>query len=242
MKINSISPLYAYNFKSRHIVEHEKNSSVKRKSLCHYSMFFREEKADKWLINHLKNNITNRPINIISAGCSYGEETYSYALALDNEKYPPKILGVDLSKTAIESAIKGEFQLDSYEYNLLNGSFLMDENLKNSFQNNFRRTGRKTFLKKEGKLENCVFVQEDLRNVISCLKPQSQDLILCRNVLYHMTNKENKELLAKMYEALRPGGFISIGALEIKDYAKVLHDLGAKTHDGIPCIFQKPKE
>ena len=91
MKITPLNYKYQTNFKAVHENLLELNSSNKIKMLNHTTQFFRYREMDEFITKKLKYKqlFSNKPLNIISAGCSFGEEVYSYAITLNNSRKKP---------------------------------------------------------------------------------------------------------------------------------------------------------
>ena len=150
----------------------------------------------------LKNN--NSSLKILSAGCSSGEEPYSIALmAAENGWLRPgrvKITGFDLNSLMIEAAAAGIY--DSKKFRQTDEKYLrkyfnpVNEN-KYELDKNIR-TG----------------VGFSKKNLIKDKIAGEYDIILCRNVMIYFNKDNQKKVIGKFYEALKPGGFLIIGHSE----------------------------
>ena len=142
MKISQATTL---NFSTQHINKCERNYGAEDTPfLNHTSAFFRYGDIDELIAEELKKK--NNPLNILSVGCSYGEEVYSFAMALSNLKHKPKIIGIDVSSETVEEAKKGVYMLDNSEIKLLekNGNLGFnrprsdfEKEMKKEFQRHF---------------------------------------------------------------------------------------------------------
>ena len=85
-------------------------------ALCHTSVFFRYPDTDEKAAEILKETFPNKKLNIVSQGCSEGEEVYSLAMMCENKGIDADITGVDIDKNTVNKAKKGAYELDLEEY------------------------------------------------------------------------------------------------------------------------------
>lgn len=141
-------------------------------------------------------------LKIWSAGCSSGDEPYSVAMLLDEAARgsTSSLLATDLDPGSLEKAKAG-------------GPYVSDA-LKNV------STARRAsyFREVEGRFQ----VVDTLRRRIE-FKPlnllkdtfgSGYDLILCRNVTIYFDPPVKAALTRRFHEALKPGGYLFIGATE----------------------------
>ena len=177
------------------------------------------------------------PLNILSAGCSTGEEVYSFAMALDDLKQKPNIVGIDISKKAIEYANSGQFMLDDSERALLENNCTLrmrrantprNEELKRRFSENFEQVNPKfhEYKKKDGTFKNCKFLHSNITDIERLFDENSQDVILCRMVLYHLTQQDRIEFFKQAYKLLKPGGMLCIEPFRHYDYHQEITNIG----------------
>ncbi|MBQ4646880.1 MAG: methyltransferase domain-containing protein [Candidatus Gastranaerophilales bacterium] len=252
MKISNKSNI---NFKALHNALYESNYKPELPNLVHTTSFFRYNDLDEFIINKLKKKqlAQNAPLNIISAGCSYGEEVYSYALALDDLAKKANIIGLDISKKVIDEARLGHFQLDEWENSYLSLDSQMPKffekspfihTMKEKFNENFECYNPKTheYRKKEGKLENCSFVSGNILNLSQNVEKNSQDLILCRYVLYQLDKKDLDAFFKQAFDALKPGGLLCVEPFGYPKYqSKIIQAGFIQPYNEAPCVFKKPK-
>ena len=161
------------------------------------------------LIKEKNNQKTNR-IRIWSAGCSTGEEPYSIAMTLAENRllghqWDTKILASDLDSLVLEKARAGVYKIDQLE--------------KVSAQQR-KRWFKKGMKKKQG----MVNVVDDLKNVIrfrelnltSSPWPMSGpfDIIFCRNVVIYFEKEMRKKLIGQFADILVDGGYLFVGHSE----------------------------
>jgi two-component system, chemotaxis family, CheB/CheR fusion protein len=177
--------------------------------LINVTSFFRDPIAFATLESKVFPVIANRapdsPIRIWVVGCSTGEEVYSIAMCLleflDSQavKPPIQIYATDISDWAIEKARKGIY-------------------LQNRVVDVSSERLQRFFVPVEGGYqigksvrELCVFAKQNL-----CSDPpfSKLDLISCRNVLIYLGAVLQKKVFPIFHYALKPAGFLLLGASE----------------------------
>jgi two-component system, chemotaxis family, CheB/CheR fusion protein len=177
--------------------------------LINVTSFFRDPIAFATLESKVFPTIANRapdsPIRIWVVGCSTGEEVYSIAMCLleflDSQAIKPQIqiYATDISDWAIEKARKGIY-------------------LQNRVADVSPERLQRFFTPVEGGYqigksvrELCVFAKQNLCND----PPFSKlDLISCRNVLIYLGTVLQKKVFPIFHYALKPSGFLLLGASE----------------------------
>lgn len=137
-----------------------------------------------------------------SAGCSYGAEPYTLAMiwAEAAGARPIRILGTDIDVASIERARAGCFS---------------DEDVRDvpeAMRARWLEQVEPGRWRVHRRLRSLVcFEQADLFG-----DPPSDrhDLVVCRNVVIYLTPERRDELHRTLVEALRPGGFLMVGATE----------------------------
>jgi two-component system CheB/CheR fusion protein len=184
--------------------------SLYRDILIHVTRFFREPETFDALAKYVFPKITenrrpDNPIRIWVPGCSTGEEAYSVAIGLleflgDNAGgLRVQIFATDVSEATVEFARSGIYQT-AIENDVSRGRL---RRFFSKLDGNYRvsKTVR----------DMCVFARQDLTRD----PPFSHlDLIICRNVLIYMGSALQKRLLSLFRYALRPSGFLVLGAAE----------------------------
>jgi two-component system, chemotaxis family, CheB/CheR fusion protein len=183
--------------------------ALQRDLLISVTSFFRDRESFECLKKTVFPSILQgRPaketIRVWVAGCATGEEAYSIAIALQeclNETgaaFPVQIFASDISLAAIEKARHGRYteniaadisheRLNRY-FTKVEGGYQIDKSLR----------------------EMCVFARHNLFND----PPFSKlDLITCRNVLIYLGSVQ-KDIIPLFHYALRPNGFLMLGASE----------------------------
>lgn len=147
-----------------------------------------------------------RPVRVWSAGCATGEEPYSIAMvALDRGALPNELdcWATDLNPVAVENASRGRYAirrlLGVSEPRLARYFTLVDGHYEVSPQ-----------------LHDMVrFEPHNLAAPIwSQVRPQSMDLIFCRNVIIYFDQPTILAVMDRFYDSLRPGGWLFLGYSE----------------------------
>ena len=138
-----------------------------------------------------------------SAGCSYGAEAFTLAaVALSTvPRTKVTITGVDIDERMVEKARTGIFSradaratppgvMDKWFTKLPDGRFEAKPELKALTR----------------------FEVGDLLRVRP--RPAAYDLVMCRNTVIYFNDEVRDSLHARLAEALRPGGYLIIGATE----------------------------
>ncbi len=186
------------------------------------SSFFRDmEKFEYLQQSILPDLLRGRPrLNVWSAGCSHGHETYTLAIILAEatgfyrQHY---ILGTDIDHSALDRAQAGGPYTDEEISKV--PAHLVDRYFNHHTGNT----------KSEGH-----YIIESLRrkltfryqNLLEGSFEREFDLIVCRNVVIYFTAEVKTRLYERFYDALRPGGVLFVGGTEIVSKAS---DLGFET-------------
>ncbi|MBC7868177.1 MAG: histidine kinase, partial [Gloeobacteraceae cyanobacterium ES-bin-316] len=179
--------------------------------------FFRDKKVFENLCNNVfpaivKNKVPGEITRIWVAGCSTGQEVYSFAMCfnefLGDNHERIQIFGTDLSEPAILKARTGTYEkteLDS----------ISPQRLKEYFtKNNGGYQVNKSIR------DMCVFAHH---NFLKDPPFGKMDCISCRNVLIYMEPYLQKKALTTFHYALNPTGFLLLGKSE--------------TTGGVPDLF-----
>jgi two-component system CheB/CheR fusion protein len=146
---------------------------------------------------------TGEPIRVWVAGCATGEEAYSLAMllseAVHGRRERVQIFATDISNNALKAARAGL-------YPEVISADVSQERLRRFFM----RDGDGYRVVKSLR-EMVVFASQDINGD----PPFSRvDLVSCRNLLIYLTPTAQKNILAKVHFALRPGGYLFLGNSE----------------------------
>jgi chemotaxis protein methyltransferase CheR len=148
-----------------------------------------------------------RPVNILSAGCASGEEPYSIALAI--REWQPQLAGAvaitafDLNPAMLQRAARaryGNWSLRSCPEELKARWFVRDGN-DHVLNESIRRA-----------------VAFETRNLVhrapAFWREARFDIIFCRNILMYFSPAQAQAAIARMAQALAPGGYFFLGHAE----------------------------
>jgi len=149
-----------------------------------------------------------KQLKIWSAGCSTGEEPYTLAilvlevLGVKVSQWFVDILGVDISRTVLERAQKGEY-----------GEYTLRHMPPDLVQKYFLKEGPIWRVKDEVK-KLLRFEEMNLADPAQIRRVRGMDIIFCRNVLIYFDMEVKKRVVASFYDSLNPGGYLFIGHSE----------------------------
>lgn len=196
-----------------HFVEHlEDSPGALRKALelllTHETYFFRERAQldvfEKQLLPSLaESNACTKRLSVWSAGCSTGEEAYSVAIIIAAtglfDGWNVRVFGTDISGSAIRRARKARYR---------DGAF---RTMQSRFSAFFRSEGTDRIVRDDVR-SFCHFSQINL--VDEHAGPAQVDVVFCRNVLIYLDDRSREQVIANLFDHLRPGGFLLLGHSE----------------------------
>jgi chemotaxis protein methyltransferase WspC len=171
--------------------------------------FFRGGELFEHLAQHIRDaargRSAGRPLRILSAPCSTGEEPYSLAIALAELHVPGRawhLDAVDISARHLDQARRGRYGELSFRqidddvrqryFRALDNEWEIAESLRSSVE--FRR----------GNLVSTDFLRGQ----------PPYDLIFCRNLLIYLHDAARQRVLANLDRLLAPDGLICMGHAE----------------------------
>ena len=177
------------------------------------SRFFREELLFQALGEHILPQLVRRreqvggrrELALWSAGCSTGEEAYTLAMTvLESVPLPTlwdvQVLGTDLSGDNLARAREGQ-----YETRRLAGL------PQPWFDRYVEIRGERAWMRPAVRALT-TFRRHNLCGDVWAIGPQ--DVIACLNVLIYFRREDQLSTLNRLYDTLRPGGYLLIGATE----------------------------
>lgn len=145
-------------------------------------------------------------LRLWSAGCSSGEEPYSYAIVIHDITSLQKdvdwtVIATDIDDTILKKAKEGIYEKSSLE--------LVSES---QLRRHFRQRDDGRYEIKPHIREKVKFQHHDLMSGI----PVSRylDVISCRNVTIYFNDRQKNELVRMFHQGLAPGGFYVMGMSE----------------------------
>ena len=191
--------------------------------------FFREQRHFDFLRERLEQPGT-RPrgaaLRVWSAAGSTGEEAYSIAMLLEDclRGRPWEIVASDISARVLERARAGKYPMDRAR------------NIPLAYLRRFCLEG-------QGKLEHTLLVERSLRHRVRFLQVNLNsplpdlgmfDFVFLRNVLIYFNLETKRDVVERVVETLRPGGWLFVG------HAESLNNITDKVAPVTPAIYQKP--
>ena len=150
-----------------------------------------------------------RPIHILSAGCSTGEEPYSIAIAL-TEKYGAKasrelfsIIGIDIDTNTIRRAKEGIYRGQSFRS--------LDRQIMDNY---FEPLEGKTYRIKEPLKGMVHFRCSNLLEISHMGIVMEPDVIFYRNVSIYFEEEVRKSVFIGLSRLLNDGGYLIVSATE----------------------------
>ena len=190
---------------------HEEMRALAAKLTVGETYFFRgPEQLDvfsRLALPRLTQNDPARPIRILSAGCSTGEEPYSLAIAL-RELGPSapaevSILGIDINPEVLARARRGSYS-----------AWAMRATPPDCVEKYFHRE-RQQYVLDAGVR---AMVQFDEGNIacedLQFWQPHRFDIIFCRNVIMYLSAPAVREVIARFSRVLAPDGFMFLSHAE----------------------------
>lgn len=181
------------------------------KLTTNHTFFLREPEHFDFLkstvLPYIEKTVKDHDVRIWCAASSTGQEPYTLAMIIDEyfgEKkslWDCKILATDISTDALAKAKQGIYTAE------------MVKDVPESWI-------KKYFIKLDAdrfqvcdKIRNeVIYRQFNLMHPITYKKPF--DLISCRNVMIYFDAKTKADLIERLYDALKPGGYFFIGHAE----------------------------
>ncbi len=192
--------------------------------------FFREKDHFERLQKELLPLFYGQHIKVWSAGCSSGEEVYSLAMLLSEEKIAGHIsnfvvYGNDISKSNLEKAVKA-----IYPYHIVE-----------AIPQNYRR---KYLLRSKDESHSTVRIIPELRaktkfvweNLVGKpdTMPANFQFVFCRNTLIYFDKETQYKVVNRLVKHLVPGGILVLGHSE-----SLINQIPKGIKIIYPTIYQK---
>jgi len=147
-----------------------------------------------------------RRLRIWSAGCSTGQEPYSLAMLFEERgiatcSSPPEIVATDISPAALARARSGRYS-----------QFEIQRGLSVRRMMQWFDGGQGDWAANPELTRKVQFRQQNLAG--DPPPPGKFDIVLCRNVLLYFSAPLRKQVFDRLSQAVRPGGFLVLGAGE----------------------------
>lgn len=186
----------------------EEHELLKNALTINVTKFFRDPQVFECIRSEILAPMVRQQkrIRIWSAGCSSGEEPYSYAMILHDLTLLQKdvdwaIIATDIDDPELVKAREGVYESASLEH-------VTERQLHRHFvPTNDGRYRVKPHLK-----ERVIFQHHDLMSGVPVAR--NLDLISCRNVTIYFTEAQKNDLARMFHEGLRSGGYYVMGMSE----------------------------
>ena len=161
-----------------------------------------------------------RPLHILSAGCSSGEEAYSIAMIL-RERFPQAaaiITAIDLNPAALQKAARAQY-----------GNWSLRACPDETRARWFRQSGE--LFELDAAIRAIVrFEERNLAEAAPEFWYESRfDIVFCRNVLMYFGPEQAQAAVGRMAHAMAPGAYLFLGHAETLREAVSLIDGRAAT-------------
>ena len=189
----------------------EQISLLVEKLTTNYTYFMREEQHFEFLKDHVlipySKKVSSDKLKIWSAASSTGEEAYCIAMLAAsilgiNVNKRIEIKASDISEKVLKEAQNGIYSDDK-----------LDKLPSAWIQNYFKKINAKDYEVISSIKQLIEFKYFNLNKTIGWERSK-YDVIFCRNVMIYFDNVTNQSLVNKLYNSLKPGGYLLIGMSE----------------------------
>jgi chemotaxis protein methyltransferase CheR len=195
------------------------------------TFFFRHAEQFAFLADILLPELTQRDdpgrgaVRIWCAACSSGEEPYSIAMLLDQNRWNLgnrafEIVGTDINQSMIDLAEAGVYGARSVAR--------MPEAYRRKY---FEEEPETNTFRLSGSVKRMVKFHR--HNLIEPFRHRRFDVIFCRNVLIYFNQESKTKVLGNLNRSLREGGHLII------DYALSLFNNQPYFRYRVPTVYQK---
>ncbi|GAA2358158.1 protein-glutamate O-methyltransferase CheR [Dactylosporangium salmoneum] len=142
-------------------------------------------------------------LDILSVGCSTGEEAYTLAMVAA-ERVPDSlevgIVGLDVNRVALRKAMAGRYSLWSLRETPEPARLRWFKQAPEGVEVDARIRGRVRFVEHNVARDDPVL-----------FAPGTYDVVFCRNLLMYLTPDTARAVIERITRALAPGGFLFLG-------------------------------
>ena len=161
------------------------------------------------IANLLKNLMEKDNRRIWFAGCSTGQEVYSTFL-LSKKTVDLDLVGTDISLDSINHAKKGKYVLHRSK-EIEKVDMFKNEPFLNIFPSESLTSVHVEFNQSLRRI-----IHFDTHNLVTGPYSFGYDIVVCRNVLLHMTDKGKLQVLKSLAESVKNGGYLLLGDTDPK--------------------------
>ena len=150
------------------------------------------------------------------AGCATGEEAYSMAILLNDEKLSNRAMlyATDISQSALDTAKAGVYPLDTIKQGSIN--YLNSGGIASLSKYYHARYGAALL---DASLKNRITFSR--HNLVIDKSFGEMQVIICRNVLIYFNQELQNQVLQLFWESLENGGFLCLGDKESLMFSSV---------------------
>lgn len=173
------------------------------------SYFFRDKDLWEFLKQYLLRD-KKQTYNVLSLGCSRGEEVYTFSFIINDTDKDYKITGVDASFERIKQAKEGKYK-----------EWSVRKLTKSDINKYFEKKGDYYFVKDKFKKH----IKFETANITNYIKNNDKyDIIFLRRVLIYFTEMQIKSILKNIKTSLNDNGLLILGHGEFYPYLTKLFD------------------
>jgi chemotaxis protein methyltransferase CheR len=200
-----------YHYLRAHPGREEEFEQLAQRLTNNETYFFRDPAQLDAIVDHIVPSLgalrPGRPLRLLSAGCSSGEEAYSLAVKLTDS-------GIELSgvRWTIDACDLNPIRLDQARRASYEGLSLRacdEAMLRHCFT---QEDGR--YVLRDRYRRNVRFFSTNLAAAHAGLGWGSYDVIVCRNLLIYFSTVAFDRLIARFAQLLPPGGYLVLGHSE----------------------------
>ena len=173
--------------------------------------FFRETHQFDILIRHvlppLRESLRKRPIKILCAGCSSGEEAYSLVIALQNAGQETAGITWEIDAHDVDSEQIARGRVARYDQSSLRAC-------DPAARQRYFTPSAEGYQLKDRHRQGVRFFETNLVTPKLPLPRAAFDVILCRNMLIYFAQPAFNNLIDRFAQSLRPGGYLMLGHSE----------------------------
>lgn len=201
-----------YHYLCLHPAREEEFAELSRRITNNETYFFREaaqfDAIVQTLLPEFAPLMRERPLRILSAACSSGEEPYSLSIRLLDSG--SELLG---ARWEIDACDLNPARLDAARQAVYEGFAFRncdDETRRRCFQE--IEPGK--FLLRDRYRRSVRFFHANLASPVTGMGWGSYDIILCRNLLIYFAADGFDRMISRFAQLLRPGGYLFLGHSE----------------------------
>ena len=140
---------------------------------------------------------------ILSAGCASGEEAYTLAILARERSAAASVLGIDVNPVAIARARRGRY-----------GAWALRQTPAETRARVFREVGGEWAVDDAIRQRVSFAVHNLVEDAPDLWRPGAFDVVFLRNVIMYFSREVARAVIARVTQALVPGGYLFLGHAE----------------------------